>query len=68
MLGGAGEMGSAAVADLVGRTGHEVSVGDFRPDAARALLERLGAPSRAVAVDVDDAVRWRAPWTAPRWC
>ena len=55
MLGGAGEMGSAAVADLVGRTGHEVTVGDVRPDAARALLERLGAPPRAVAVDVDDA-------------
>jgi saccharopine dehydrogenase-like NADP-dependent oxidoreductase len=55
VLGGAGEMGSAAVADLVARTEHEVTVGDVRPDAARALLERLGAPQRTVAVDVDDA-------------
>jgi saccharopine dehydrogenase-like NADP-dependent oxidoreductase len=54
VLGGAGEMGSAAVADLVERTSHEVTVGDVRPDAARALLDRLGAPPRTVAVDVDD--------------
>src|SRR3954452_21415153 len=54
VLGGAGEMGSAAVADLVERTEHEVTIGDVRPDAARALLERLGAPPRTVAVDVDD--------------
>ena len=54
VLGGSGEMGSAAVADLVERTGHEVSVGDIRVDAARALLERLGAPDRVVDVDVDD--------------
>lgn len=54
MLGGAGEMGSAAVADLVERTAHEVVVGDARPDAARALLAGLGAPERVVTVDVDD--------------
>jgi saccharopine dehydrogenase-like NADP-dependent oxidoreductase len=54
VLGGAGEMGSAAVADLVERTGYEVIVGDFRPDAARELLRRLGAPEHVVAVDVDD--------------
>ena len=40
VLGGAGEMGSAAVADLVARTDHEVTVGDVRPDAA-------GGPARA---------------------
>ena len=54
VLGGAGEMGSAAVADLVARTDHEVTVGDVRPDAASALLERLGAPPRVVTVDVDE--------------
>ena len=54
MLGGAGEMGSAAVADLVERTEHEITVGDLRPDAATALLQQLGAPGRAVHVDVDD--------------
>ena len=54
VLGGAGEMGSAAVADLVARTDHDVTVGDVRPDAARALLERLGVPPRVVTVDVDD--------------
>ena len=47
-------MGSAAVADLVERTGHEVTIGDVRPDAAAALLRRLGAPERVVRVDVDD--------------
>jgi saccharopine dehydrogenase-like NADP-dependent oxidoreductase len=56
VLGGSGEMGSAAVADLVERTDHEVTVGDIRPDAAAALLDRLGAPHRVVRVDVDDAV------------
>ncbi|HEX7347089.1 MAG TPA: hypothetical protein VF253_09880, partial [Candidatus Limnocylindrales bacterium] len=54
VLGGSGEMGSAAVADLVERTDHEISVGDIRVDAARALLQRLGAPDRVVEVDVDD--------------
>jgi len=54
VLGGSGEMGSAAVADLVERTGHEVTVGDIRVEAAHALLERLGAPDRVVEVDVDD--------------
>ncbi len=55
VLGGSGEMGSAAVADLVERTGHEVTIGDVRPDAAAELLRRLGAPERVVRVDVDDA-------------
>jgi saccharopine dehydrogenase-like NADP-dependent oxidoreductase len=54
VLGGSGEMGSAAVADLVERTDHEVSIGDIRVDAAHALLDRLGAPDRVVKVDVDD--------------
>jgi short subunit dehydrogenase-like uncharacterized protein len=47
-------MGSAAVADLVERTSHEVTIGDVRPDAAAELLRRLGAPERVVRVDVDD--------------
>lgn len=54
VLGGAGEMGSVAVADLVGRTAHEVTIGDVRWDAARDLLRSLGAPERVVIVDVDD--------------
>jgi lysine 6-dehydrogenase len=54
VLGGSGEMGSAAVADLVARTDHEVTIGDIRPDAAAAVLDRLGAPGRVVRVDVDD--------------
>ena len=54
VLGGCGEMGSAAVADLVERTGHEVTIGDVRPDAAVELLRRLDAPERFVRVDVDD--------------
>jgi len=54
VLGGSGEMGSAAVADLVERTDHEVTVGDIRPDAATALLRRLHAPERVMRVDVDD--------------
>ena len=54
VLGGSGEMGSVAVADLVERTDHEVTVGDIRPDAAAALLRRLGAPGHVVRVDVDD--------------
>jgi lysine 6-dehydrogenase len=54
VLGGAGEMGSAAVADLVERTDHEITVGDLRPDAAIELLRGLGAPEQVVRVDVDD--------------
>jgi lysine 6-dehydrogenase len=47
-------MGSAAVADLVERTDHEVTIGDIRADAAHQLLDRLGALDRVVDVDVDD--------------
>jgi saccharopine dehydrogenase-like NADP-dependent oxidoreductase len=54
VLGGSGEMGSVAVADLIERADHEVTVGDIRPDAATALLRRLGAPEHVVRVDVDD--------------
>lgn len=54
VLGGSGEMGSAAVADLVARTDHEVTVGDIRTEAAGALLRRLGASERVVRVDVED--------------
>ena len=54
VLGGSGEMGSAAVADLVERTDHEITIGDIRVDASRALMHRLGAPDRVVEVDVDD--------------
>ena len=53
VLGGAGEMGSLAVEDLVTHTDHEVTVGDVRPDSASALLRRLGAPGRVIAVDVE---------------
>lgn len=54
VLGGSGEMGSTAVADLVERTDHEVVVGDLRTIEAGELLRRLGAPERVVRVDVDD--------------
>jgi saccharopine dehydrogenase-like NADP-dependent oxidoreductase len=54
VLGGCGEMGSAAVADLVERAGHEVTIGDVRLDAAAELLRRLGALERVLRVDVDD--------------
>ncbi|MBS1843182.1 MAG: saccharopine dehydrogenase NADP-binding domain-containing protein [Actinobacteria bacterium] len=54
VLGGSGEMGSVAVADLVSRTDHEVTLGDIRDDAARRLLGELGAPERVRHVDVDD--------------
>jgi lysine 6-dehydrogenase len=54
VLGGSGEMGSAAVADLVERTDHEVTVGDIRPAAAGAVLRRLGASERVVRVDVEE--------------
>jgi len=53
VLGGAGEMGSTAVADLLAWTEHEVTLGDVRPDAAAELMRRLGAPERVVAVDVE---------------
>jgi lysine 6-dehydrogenase len=56
-------MGSAAVADLVERTEHEVTIGDIRPDAARTLLRRLGAPERVVVVDVEDAASLAAALT-----
>jgi lysine 6-dehydrogenase len=51
VLGGAGEMGSVAVSDLVARGGHEVVVGDLRVDAAGALGEGV----TAIRVDVEDA-------------
>jgi lysine 6-dehydrogenase len=37
----------------VARTEHEVWVGDVRPEAARALLQRLGGPERVLEVDVE---------------
>jgi saccharopine dehydrogenase-like NADP-dependent oxidoreductase len=64
VLGGSGEMGSVAVADLVERTDHEVSIGDVRPEAGAALLRRLGAPERAAFVDVDDAASLAAALAA----
>jgi saccharopine dehydrogenase-like NADP-dependent oxidoreductase len=54
VLGGAGEMGSAAVADLVERTNHEITIGELRLDPAMGLLRALGAPERVVRVDVAD--------------
>jgi saccharopine dehydrogenase-like NADP-dependent oxidoreductase len=53
-------MGSAAVADLVERTDHEVTVGDLRPEAAALLLRRSGAPERVLRVDVEDPSSLRA--------
>jgi saccharopine dehydrogenase-like NADP-dependent oxidoreductase len=56
VLGGAGEMGSVAVTDLLARTDHEVVVGDLRPDAAAALGHRLGRGVPVRHVDVEDPV------------
>src|SRR5262245_38134550 len=53
-------MGSMAVTDLARRTGHELSIGDLRPEAAAALLRRLGAPERVVEVDVGEPDSLRA--------
>jgi saccharopine dehydrogenase-like NADP-dependent oxidoreductase len=48
VLGGSGEMGSAAVADLVERTDHEVTIGDIRTDAAGAVSDtHLTLPTKA---------------------
>ena len=55
VLGGAGEMGSLAVEDLVTRTDHHVTVGDVRPAAASALLRRLGAENTVIEVDVESS-------------
>jgi saccharopine dehydrogenase-like NADP-dependent oxidoreductase len=52
VLGGAGEMGSVAVRDLVARTDHEVTIGDARPDAAQALAASLPGRADVRAVDV----------------
>ena len=54
VLGGAGEMGSASVADLIERTDHEITIGELRVEPAQALLQALGAPERVVQVDVED--------------
>jgi saccharopine dehydrogenase-like NADP-dependent oxidoreductase len=43
-------MGSVAVADLLARTDHDVTVGDVRTDAA----QRLGRDARVRRVDVED--------------
>jgi len=46
-LGGSGEMGSAAVTDLIERTDHEVAVGDIRrtPPSPRARMSDRRASS-----------------------
>lgn len=58
-------MGSVAVADLIERTDHEVTLGDIRPDIATALLRRLGAPERVIRVDVDDPASLAAALADP---
>ena len=54
VLGGSGEMGSAAVADLVARTDHEVTVGDIRPTPRTRCSTSSARPIGSCAVDVDD--------------
>jgi len=63
VLGGAGEMGSVAVADLFARTDHDVAVGDVRPDAAAVLGERLGRDVPVRHVDVEDVASLAAALT-----
>ncbi len=54
VLGGAGEMGSVAVRDLVDRTGHAVVIGDLDVDAAAALAASFDRGVGVVRVDVSD--------------
>lgn len=54
VLGGAGEMGSVSVRDLVGRTGHEIVVADVNTDACEVLAGTLPRPVRIVRADVED--------------
>jgi lysine 6-dehydrogenase len=54
VLGGAGEMGSVAVRDLVQRSDHRVVVGELRPDAAESLASTLGERVDVRRVDVED--------------
>lgn len=49
-----------AVTDLVGRTDHEIVIGDIRAEAAAGLLRELGAPERIVEVDVGEPDSRRA--------
>lgn len=56
VLGGAGEMGSVAVRDLIEHTDHEITIGDVQIDRAEALLSSLGAPVRAKEIDVSSDV------------
>ena len=59
ILGVAGEQAAFAVADLVQRTGHDVTIGDLRVGRARDVLRRLGAPERVLPVDVDEPAELR---------
>jgi lysine 6-dehydrogenase len=60
VLGGAGEMGSVAVRDLVEHTDHEVLIADLSADAAEALASSLDSSrvsTRAVDVEDDRSLR-----------
>jgi len=54
VLGGAGEMGSVSVQDLVERTEHEVVVADVNTAACEALARSLPRSVRIVRADVED--------------
>lgn len=54
VLGGAGEMGSVAVRDLVAHSDHEITIGDLMVDRAEKLLDSLGAPTLVRQIDVSD--------------
>ena len=53
VLGGAGDMGSHAVRDLLTHTEAQVTVADYRLEAAQALVAELGAGDRVQARFVD---------------
>ena len=66
VLGGSGEMGSAAVADLVARTDHEVTVGDIRTGRRRGPA----APARGAGAGRPrgrggPGLAGRRPWPTP---
>ncbi len=51
VLGGAGDMGSHIVRDLIEHSDAQVTIADYRLSAARALARRLGERARAIFVD-----------------
>lgn len=54
VLGGAGDMGSHIVRDLIEHSDAQITIADYRVSKARALARSLGERSRAVFVDANN--------------